>query len=600
LELYFNPTDKKCKNNVGAVKINQKIIFNLFYIESDFCNMVIESDLNNEELIVPMVWNGNNYSCEVIFPKTGLFWYYFSIDWKCIGCGKNRNAVFTDNLNKYQQLVYNKNFKTPDWLNGGIIYQIFPDRFNRAGMTKIDNDKILRDDWGGIPQFLPDENNIVKNNDFFGGNLKGITNKLNYLKTLGVTAIYLNPIFEAYSNHRYDTGNYLKIDKLLGTEKDFISLIDNAKKLNIKIIIDGVFNHTGDDSLYFNKYNKYSEIGAYQSKNSKYYKWYTFESFPDEYECWWGTKILPQVNEDNKEYCNYITGKNGVIEYWISKGVAGIRLDVADELPDSFISKIRNAVKRINKDAVVIGEVWEDATNKISYGIRKQYFEGNGLDSVMNYVLKDAIISTVLFSDTKFFKDAVFTLLDNYPKIVLDNLMNVLGTHDTARILTVFSGKIIVDKKEMSNYKLNELERNNAIKKLKFATILLYTIFGVPSLYYGDEAGMEGFSDPFNRMCYPWNNEDKELINWFKKIGKIRTLSEFKDGEYNELFSDKHCIVYERRKGNRAITIAINLGHDEYIFDFKGTLINLITNKKYTNKLTLISETVVILYDENV
>jgi glycosidase len=603
LELYYNPTDKKCKSCVGAVKENQIITFNLFYNESKFCNLIIETDFKSDKLIIPMFWNENNggyYCCEVTFPKMGLFWYYFNLDNKKIGCGKKRNAEFQeDKLQKFQQLVYNKNYKTPDWLNGGIIYQIFPDRFNKVGNTPISDDKILRNDWGGIPAFLPDENNIIKNNDFFGGNLKGIIKKLKYLKSLGITVIYLNPIFEAYSNHRYDTGDYYKIDKLLGTEKDLISLINKAEKLNIKIIIDGVFNHTGDDSVYFNKYGKYNEIGAYQSKKSKYYNWYSFLSYPDVYECWWGTKILPQVNEENKDYINFITGKNGVIEYWLQKGVMGIRLDVADELSDSFLEQIRKAVKRTNKQAFLIGEVWEDATNKISYNSRKKYFQGNELDSVMNYVLKDAIISTVLFADTSFFIEAVYTLIDNYPKIVLDNLMNILGTHDTARILTVFGGKILADKKEMSEYQLSDNDLKIALLRLKFASVFLYTIFGLPCIYYGDEAGLQGFSDPFNRLCYPWRKENKKLIEWFKKLGKIRILPEFKNGEYNELFSDKYCIVYERRKGNRAVTIAVNLGKEQYNLKFEGTLINLLNDKSYNNKFTIIGESVAILYDRN-
>ena len=597
MKLYYNPVDTDCKSIIGAVKVYQKIKFCVFFDCSDFCNMMIVDDIGGET-VYPMTWQDDKYCCEVTFSKTGLYFYYFNINHRLVGRGNLRKAEF-DNAEKYQILVHTKYYETPLWLKGGIIYQIFPDRFCKDGSNAIGKDKILRDDWGDVPQFLPDQNKKIKNNDFFGGNLKGIISKINYLKSLNVKAIYLNPIFEAYSNHRYDTGNYLKIDSLLGDEKDFKKLIDKCEKNGIKIIIDGVFNHTGDDSIYFNKYGKYSDTGAYQSKNSKYYQWYSFLNYPEVYESWWGIKTLPQVKKNNKSYLEFITGKNGVIEHWLNLGVCGVRLDVADELPDSFISEIRKAVKRTNKEAIIIGEVWEDATNKISYNVRKKYFQGNGLDSVMNYVLKDAIISTVLFCDTSFFKEAVLQLIDNYPKIVLDNLMNILGTHDTSRILTVLSGKVLATKQEKSIYKLNETERKTAFNRFKFATVLLYTVFGVPCIYYGDEIGMEGFEDPFNRKCYPWGYEDKNFVSWFKTLGKLRDKPEFIDGDYKELYSDKQCIVFERRKGKRAVTTAINLGESIYHLNFKGEIIDLLTNIKYFDKFCLKGESMAVLCDNN-
>ena len=296
----------------------------------------------------------------------------------------------------------------------------------------------------------------VLNNDFFGGNIRGILEKLDYLQSLHVTVLYLNPIFRSFSNHRYDTGNFMEIDPTFGTEEEFARLVEECRKRGIRIMLDGVFNHTGDDSLYFNKYGRYPGVGAYQSKDSKYYAWYNFIHYPEKYSAWWGIDNLPAVNEECPSYADYITGENGVIRYWLKYSLGGFRLDVADELPDEFIEKIRQAVKAADPEAVVLGEVWEDASNKIAYSKRRKYFWGKELDSVMNYPLKDAIIQFILSGDTSLFRQTVAMLRDNYPKSVLDSLMNILGTHDTARILTALGGVHAYTKDEMSYTKLSE------------------------------------------------------------------------------------------------------------------------------------------------
>lgn len=365
--------------------------------------------------------------------QIGLYFYHFEVIYH--DNGREQTA-------DYQLTVYSEDFVTPDWLKKGVMYQIFPDRFARSENYKAPRQNktyILREDWGGMPDDKPDSNGIVQNNDFFGGNLMGIIEKLDYLEALGVTVIYLNPIFEAYSNHRYDTADYKKIDPMLGTEEDFRELCERAMEKEIRVIIDGVFNHTGSDSLYFNKKGRYPEPGAYQSKDSPYYKWYRFIEFPEKYESWWGIDTLPGVNETEPSFLDYIVrSEDSVIKHWLRCGASGFRLDVADELPDEFLEALRTAVKEIKPDGAIIGEVWEDASNKISYGRRRKYFLGNQLDSVMNYPLKNAVIDYLVHRiDGVKLEQIVNGIWENYPKQAFSALMNIMGTHDTQRILTV-------------------------------------------------------------------------------------------------------------------------------------------------------------------
>ena len=300
-------------------------------------------------------------------------------------------------------------------------------------------------------------------------------------------------------------------------------MVSECGKRGIRLILDGVFNHTGDDSRYFNKYGTYDEIGAYQSKDSKYYSWYNFRHFPDKYDSWWGIDVLPAVNENCPSYIDFITGIDIRIGRWMKYPLGGFRLDVADELPDEFVAKIRSAVKSANGDAVVIGEVWEDASNKIAYSTRRKYFQGEELDSVMNYPLKDAIINFVVSGNTSLLRRTVGMLLDHYPKCVLDSLMNILGTHDTVRVLTALGGVCAYNKEEMAVLKLSAEQRAVATERLKIAAILLYTFFGVPCIYYGDEIGMEGYSDPFCRKPFAWDLIDEDILSHYRWLGELRS-----------------------------------------------------------------------------
>ncbi len=564
------------KSIFGAVKTGQTVTFRII-LPRDFCchaaRLAIKKAEAAEYSFINMQWDcmegcGEEWwKIDFTAEDAALYNYHFEYDtsWgtsRIYHVG-NGIAAIKGEGDDWQLTVYDKNFHTPEWLKGGIIYQIFPDRFAFSDTKKknVPPDRILRTDRDGDPYWIPTAEGKVLNNDYFGGDLKGIEQKLGYLKSLGVTCIYLNPIFEAQSNHRYDTADYERIDPMLGTEKDFRSLCNSAEKLGIKIMLDGVFSHTGDDSRYFNRYSRYAGVGAYQSENSPYYSWYKFNKWPDDYESWWGIKILPEVNEDNPDFIEYITGENGIARKWLRLGASGWRLDVADELPDEFLDEFRKAVKAEKADGLVLGEVWEDASNKSSYGKLRRYLLGEQLDSVMNYPFAGAVIDFIRDANAELFASRVMSIAENYPKEVLDVLMNHLSTHDTMRAITALAGESCAyrDRRWQSAHSLDENEYRYGIRLLKAASAMQFALPGVPTIYYGDEAGMQGYKDPFNRRCYPWGNENGELIQWYKRLGEVRNENPvFKDGRFEILSAVAGCVAFSRRNGSEAVLVISN------------------------------------------
>ncbi len=579
---FYSSRNSFYKNKFGAIAAGESLRLCLLMPRSfgvHYAYLVIKKDGEECEK-KQMYWAGmHSDDCEVwdisfTVEEKGLYWYHFeySTDFGTSSIKNLGNDRCSVNFGEDWQLtVYSPSFKTPDWLKGGIIYQIFPDRFCFSGEKKknVPSDRIIRDDWGQEPYWKPDENGKVLNNDYFCGDLKGIESKLDYLSELGVTCIYLNPIFEAHSNHRYNTADYMKIDPLLGTGEDFASLCKKAKEKGIGIILDGVFSHTGDDSIYFNKYERYDSVGAYNSQKSPYFEWYKFDVFPDEYKSWWGFETLPEVREENKSYQKFITGKNGVVETWLIAGASGFRLDVADELPDCFIDVLRKSVKKTDKNAVLIGEVWEDATNKESYGERRRYLLGDQLDSVMNYPFANAILDFVRFGNAEDFYERIISVIENYPSEAVNVLMNHIGTHDTERAITFLAGESCENKGRpwQAVHKLSEDEYKKGVKLLKLAAILQYTLPGVPSVYYGDEAGMQGYKDPFNRGCYPWGDENRELIDFYKKLGKLRKgIPALKDGKIRFISSILKCVAFERKSENSRLLVIVNKNEEEITY----------------------------------
>lgn len=467
----------------------------------------------------------------------------------------------------FRLTVYRRDFVTPEWLSEGVMYHVFVDRFCRgAGEVTNPDHASLNEDWeGGIPEFAEKPGDPLDNHTHFGGNLWGVIEKLPYLRTLGVTVLYLSPIFRAYSNHKYDTGDYETVDGLFGGDAALDALLCEAKKCGISVMLDGVFNHTGDDSRYFNRRGTYPEVGAYQSKQSPYADWYTFRHFPDDYECWWNIPIMPRLSHESLSCRRYFTDpQTGIVARLCRRGVAGWRLDVADELSDAFLDELRVSVRgATDGQGAVLGEVWENAADKIAYGSRRRYLRGNQLDSVMNYPLRQAIIAFVRDGDGRRFYDILTELYASYPRPVCDVLMNLLGTHDTERILTVLGGEEAGERsnRALSTARMEPDRRAAAVERLMVASTLQYTVFGIPSLYYGDEAGMEGYHDPFCRMPFPWGHEDAALMAHYRRLGEIRgACTALAGGDFRFVSVTEKTVVYERERAGEILRIAAHVG----------------------------------------
>ena len=513
------------------------------------------------------VWRGS-----FRLEQPGLYFYYFRITghtgtFRLFKQGNDTNMEAGD---RWQVSCIPQDFTTPDWAKGAVIYQVFPDRFHAAGhcdLTGKLQPYTLHEHWNEEVIWQPNERGEVLNNDFYGGNFRGIREKLPYIASLGTTILYLNPISKSFSNHRYDTGDYKTPDPMLGTTEDFAELCRAAHALGSRVILDGVFSHTGANSLYFDRERTFGGQGAYCTKHSPYYSWYTFHRYPDSYKCWWNFDTLPTVNKMDPAFIDYIiTGQDSVVAHWLRLGAAGFRLDVADELPDEFLYLLKRRVRQLNPDALVLGEVWEDASNKVAYGIRRRYFTDGELVSVMNYAFRTAIINLLRGSDDgRQFRESVMTVLENYPPQVVSCNMNLLATHDTPRILTALVDSFDGPREALAKRWLTQNQYALAKQRLLAASFLQYTLPGAPSLYYGDEAGMEGGKDPFNRRPYPWGKEDKELLEHFRFLGALR--KETPALRYGSLaFMEAECglISFQRYWQDQKISVYVNLSADNW------------------------------------
>lgn len=513
----------------------------------------------------------------------GLFFYRYEFktyygERYCVSDGFSELSV--NALPSERQLLVYDTDNEITYSPKGIIYHIFVDRFRRSGKCEIKKSSVLNEDWeNGIPEYAKKNGDFLKNNTVFGGDLYGIVEKLDYIKSLGTELIYLSPIFDAYSNHKYDTGDYMRVDESFGGDEALDLLISEAKKRGIGIILDGVFNHTGDDSVYFNRYGNYPDTGAYQSEKSPYYNWYTFRHFPDDYECWWNIKILPRVRCDEPSYREFICGDGGVLEKWMRKGVRGFRLDVADELSDGFIASIRKKIKKETSDGVLYGEVWENASNKVAYSTRREYFRGKELDSVMNYPLRKAVIEYLRNGNAAQFKTLLYDVYGTYPPFAARLLMNFLGTHDTERIITALAAPPWDGKSndELAVLKMNENERARGEKLVKLALALVFTVPGVPCVFYGDEVGVEGYHDPFNRRTFPWGHENCSLADFLRTLSVIRAEnSVFKDGDFRICEATAEYLILERKNADGGILTVVNRSDKTLTLAFENPVLNLL------------------------
>ncbi len=573
----------------GAVELGQDVTLTLdvWDEQSPTAQLRVWEDSIGETLIdmepEPM-GDAIRFSATFAPTKTEILWYSFNITadngdiWRygaLPGCSVGEGAFAYGDPPSFQITVFERREIQPDWYKDGIVYQVFPDRFARGKDWEVRAKEALSqkrngpgrhmvEDWYQDPVYFSDEFGRITDWEFYGGTLEGIREKLGYLKGLGVSVLYLNPIFEAASNHRYDTGDYMAIDPMLGDEESFVRLCDTAHEMGMRIILDGVFNHTGCDSRYFNKYGNYPEVGAFESEDSPYAEWFQFSEGRDEYQCWWGVDDLPDVNELDESYRQFICGEDGVVRKWLRLGADGWRLDVADELPDEFIAEIKAAVLAEKPDGLLIGEVWEDATNKTSYGVLRKYLQGGELDGTMNYPFRGAMLDYLTDkASAADLANALETLQENYPKDAFQSCLNLLGSHDRERVLTMLSGapdKDSLSPDERKRYRLNDGQRGLAVSRLWVAALLQMTLPGVPCIYYGDEAGLEGYTDPYNRAPYPWGREDTNCRNIYRNAIAVRkSLPElFSRGDFRPFALNEDVFGFSRQLGDEMVVVLAN------------------------------------------
>ncbi len=406
----------------------------------------------------------------------------------------------------------------PAWLTDAVFYQIFPERFYNGDTA---NDPADTQPWGATPKY----------NNYFGGDLKGVADKLDYIQSLGFNAIYFNPIFESNSNHKYHTKDYFKIDPHFGDDNVFKQLIDECHKRGIKVVIDGVFNHTGIDFFAFEDIVK-------NEKDSKYLHWYKVLSFPVQlppakpnYEAWWGMGDLPKLMADEPDVKKYLFDAT---RKWTEMGIDGWRLDVPNEMSHDFWIEWRNLVKSINHDCYIVGEIWEDAS---------PWLKGDQFDAVMNYLFRDAVNLYFVFNklNVKQF-DSLLSIPRKYPKEVQYALQNLVGSHDTERFLTLTKG-------------------NTA--KVKLAALFQMTYLGAPMVYYGDEIGMMGGRDPDCRRTMVWDtlHWNYDIQNFYKKVIHIRNEHPvLRYGTYKTVLIDnkKNLFGFMREYKNQKAIVILN------------------------------------------
>ena len=569
---YYHSRDPHYKTPFGAVRTNETVSFRVDGAPSAMVELLLYHPEGPRT--VPMYWDGMSYRASFIAPKTPCrMGYGFRIDGRYFGADSGE-ARFSDPPKTYGLTVYAGAFETPEWFRNAVVYQIFPDRFfcsarerflrAAADYRAAGRPIFTHASWGEEPYYTPHGGaKEYVPDDYFGGDLKGITEKLPYIASLGVTCIYLNPIFAAHSNHRYNTADYRSIDPLLGTEEDFKTLCGAARAYGIRIVLDGVFSHTGDDSIYFDRYGRYKTHGACESKDSPYYPWYRFYDWPDTYECWWNFETLPDVEETEPSYVEFIQGENGVLRKWLSLGASGWRLDVADELPDSFIRGIRRSIKGFDPDAVLIGEVWDNCATKYGPEGRRGYVNGDELDAPMNYQFREPAIEFLNGrKDAYWFAETQNRLLEDYPKPFMDACLNLLGSHDTERVRTALCGipdARTLTRKQQLAFRPDAAVLAHASKRLALGYALMAVLPGVPCIYYGDEAGMTGMSDPLNRGTFPWGREKTALTEQVRSLMKLHHDSDaITNGSTRIAAVGKQTVAVIRRSERETLILLAN------------------------------------------
>lgn len=586
-------SEKDYRFPYGAVQLGGTVMLAInVWDEVTFCTLRVWTDEAGEQFIeMHGTPEGDHLRFEVEYTPvtTGVVWYSFDLEapdgsvWRYgarEGWTTGVGAFAYGDPPSFQITVYEPRKVKPDWFSNAVVYQIFPDRFARGKdweknvAASLDRElagvpRALVEDWNTPPSYkrVSAEDLRIAEWDFYGGTLQGVTEKLDYLAGLGVTVIYLNPIFEAHSNHRYDTADYLRIDPMLGTEKDFVDLCAAAQKRGISVILDGVFNHCGRDSVYFNRDGNYKAPGAWQAhvdgEKSQFDGWFSFNE-DDTYAGWWGNQDMPTFNADVEAYHELICGENGVIRKWMRLGARGWRLDVADELTDDFIAEIKAAVLAERADGVLIGEVWEDASNKVAYGKLRQYFQGKELDCAMNYPFRTGVLDFVCgHIGASELAARLRQLQENYPRDAFYQALNLLGSHDRERLFTVLGGAPDADSMDEAArgaYRLDEGQAGLAMARLWVTALLQMTLPGVPCVYYGDERGVEGFRDPFNRASFPWDGGRMNATTIYRNAIALRkTLPELVDGDFEPFSAGEDVFGFWRHGADgNSVCVLVN------------------------------------------
>lgn len=535
-------------------------------------------DLNSVQYDIPHSRNDEYtgyaiFETEIYLTTSALYYYYFSYD--CNGQHlrlKKKDLTGNSSVTKQECFKLSVNFSAPDWAKGATMYHIFVDRFckdSSLNVTPIPGRTF--NDWDDKPVLGPNENGDW-NVDFYGGNLLGIISKLDYIKSLGCTIIFLSPILYGQSNHLYDTIDYTLVDPYLGSKEDLEKLCFEAHKLGMYIVLDGVYNHTGNRSKYFDQFDEYGG-GAYNHEDSPYRLFYkkTWHNSESCFSFWWGQPTLPECDTNAPEWQNYITAPTGIIDQLFACGIDGIRLDVPDELYDSMIYKIFKAIIRNKSDGFLFGEVWKNPMR-----MNRGYISsGNGMHSVMNYFLIDALIRFYKYNDIFKLKDVINQILTEYPIDTLLTMMNFTSTHDISRLIEIFACNVFNPQGEwawdmnysntsefIKSHTLSEKEYNYGKTVLKSYIVALAFFPGIFSIFYGDEVGVQGLHNLANRTSFPWGKEDTDLLAYFKSLIHTRNSYEFlkyADCEVCKISEKYFC--FERILGNEKILVFASRSH---------------------------------------
>jgi cyclomaltodextrinase / maltogenic alpha-amylase / neopullulanase len=602
LSVKFDSRNTNFKKPFGAVVEGTTVEYSLASLPSvEKVTLVVEKRLleGNQEVLeynelarIPMQRASDGWRASYHYRDIAIYGYYFEvlIAGKTFIYGNNRDSIFwtrergsnglgeivekpekTAGIRRFRQTVYSRDFKVPEWAPDIVYYYIFPDRFrngNRANDPKPGVDKYqhhtveFHRDWNEKP-FRPksgDGSDDVYNNDFFGGDLAGITEKLDYIKSLGANTIYMTPIFRAPSNHKYDTADYNEIDPYFGSEAEFVKLCDEAKKRGIRIVLDTSLNHVGSDSRYFDRFGNYAltekpPTGAFAhgqiNAASPYVSWFSFDrskANPDQqFKGWTGITDLPEIDKSSKSFRAFAYGDaDSVMKRWLARGASGWRMDVAPWVPDDFWREWRTAIRAHTPDAITISETWFDSS---------KYLLGDMFDSTMNYIFRNTVQEYALGGDARKLYQNLELIREHYPPQAQFALMNLLSSHDQARALHHFGYRDETSSRE-------DIER--AKRRLKLAVLFQVVYPGSPTIYYGDEVGVTGGEDPFNRGTYPWEDlggkPDEALLAEFKRLFKLRNdRAVLRRGSLGApLYVDRNVIVLRRELNSEVAIIALN------------------------------------------